>query len=575
MTISPPRQFSTLVAYGSGVEQGHDQPSTISLRGSDQYGVDRPVVLGTNCKLKLVQSGAGYPFRNTSSNTTSYQMPAAGSNAILVLLSPISPTGQIDTIFKRILFLVPCGTPPVTDATKCFVIWKNFVQDDISSATLFAVDINGNRRRQGGDSIQTTSIANTPTILTTSIKENLDGSYTIRLMMPVAAFASQTPAPALQIPVNGQPIQATPISFAMSPLPMVSTRADGLGLTDAIFGQEACFSISCLSSNGQLSSTGFHDASVYLLQTGTDAPAYVVCTVSSINTGTMDVRYTVPADLSAGTYQCYIFVNSEQISQSSTTVNVMTSAIDDFSEAYEITQYKLTSTPEQRSVVANPTFWTINTSQDDVTTITTQNGAATGASAPINFALNLTMTDEWFQNGGFIFTFDITINSHTPIQIAPFTEPTNPVTMTWINGPINNDGVVDNTQSTIEWEVGGNPITVPRSERLHLRPTDAATICYHYIISEDKSQYLRYIFQAGQCGTQGSWPRTADLTLLPTLSLNIRRLSTTGCTIGISNVTTVPTRFRTQPRPTATADSFQFGNEAANVLDGNASTFWH
>ena len=576
MIISPPRQLSTLRAYGSGLEEGHDQMSTISLRGLDQYGIDFSVFLGTNCRLRLLQDDGPYTYSSPTafSNTASYQRPALGSDPILVLLSPIMSTGQVENTFKPELFLVPCGIPSVTDPTKCFVVWKKLVQDEISSATLYACDNSRNRRRQGGDFVQTTSIGNTPMILTTSINDNLDGSYTIDMMMPAAAFASQTPAPALVISVNGQPIQATPFSFPLSPLPMIYSKADGPGLTTAILGKEANFWISCFAPNGQLSSDGFHGASVYLLQ-NTDTPKYVVCEISAINIGTAQVTYTIPTDMGAGTYACYIYVNSEQIAQSPTTVNAVANSSDQFSQAYRITRYTFASPPERWSIVAERTLWTIDASQDGLTTLTTQTGASGLATIPVTFALNLPVSDQWFQNGGFMFSFDITIDSGTPIQIAPFTQPTNQVTMTWINGPNNENGVPDNTQSTIEWEVGGNAIVVPRPERLHITSTDAATICYHYMTSEDNSQYLLYVFQAGQFVTQGSWPRIADPATPPTLGLQIKRLAGTGCKIGVSNVLTIPTYFRTKEKLTAVADSFQHSNEPSNAVDGNPNTFWH
>ena len=574
ITVSPVRQFSKIVGYGSGLEEGHDQTGYIKFRGFDQYGVDWPVNLGTNCKLSLVQTGATYPFEPSSSNTASYQMPALGSDPILVLLKEIIPTGTTDSSLKPQLLLVSFGNPPVTEATQCYVAWNSLVQNDLSSATLYAVDTNGKRRRQGGDIVQTLSLPNTPMILTTSIKDNLDGSYTIVMMMPAAAFVSQTPAPALQISVNGQPIQTTPFSFPMSPLPMVSTRLDGSGLTSATIGQQATFTISCLSSDGQLSSTGFYNASSYLVQSDSDTPKYISCNTSSMTSGTIEVTYTVPSDMGAGKYQCYIFVNSEQTSQSPTTVDVM---IDIYltRALYEIGNYRIASPPEQWSIVTNPAeLWRIDNSNATITTLTTPSTTAAGPTSA-TFALNAPLTDDWFQGGGFMFTFDITIDSMAPVKVSPFSQPTNPVTMTWINPPTDDHGNVNNNQSAIEWDVNGVPITVPRPERLHITPTDAATICYHYMISEDRSQYLLYVFQAGQFVTQGFWPRTSDASSLPTLGLRIQRVSIYGDCIGISNVTTVPTTFRPTPRQTATADSFQLGNEPAKAIDGDTSTFWH
>lgn len=568
ITVSPMRRFSKLVAYGSGLEEGHDQTGNIILRGFDQYGVDWPVNIGTNCKLSVVQDGYICTYSFTS-NTARYQLPSSGAPPILVLLKEIIPTGITKSSLKPQLFLVPFGNPPVTEATQCYVVWNSLVQNDISTATLYAVDNNGERRRQGGDFVQTLPLPNTPMILTTSIKDNQDGSYTIDMMMPSAAFVFQTPAPALQISVNGQPIQATPFLFPMSPLPMVSTRLDGSGLTSAKIGHQAAFTISCLSSDGQLSSTGFYNASSYLVQSDSDAPKYISCNTSSMNSGTIEVTYTVPSDMDAGTYQCYVFVNSEQTWQSPTTVDVTNDTA-----VYDIGNYKIESRGGQWSIDSNTTtLWAIDNSNSSITVLKTQTGSAAGATS--TFALNIPVTDDCFQGGGFMFTFDITIDSMAPIKVSPFSQPTNPVTMTWINPTPDDHGNVDNNQSAIEWDVNGVAITVPRPERLKITPTDAATICYHYMTSKDQSQYLIYIFQAGQLITQGSWPRTSDASSLPTLGLQIQRFSPHGCTIGIANVTTVPTAFCPIPRQTATADSFQIGYEPAKAIDGDASTFWH
>ena len=152
------RQLSSIIAYGSGLEDGHDQLGVITLRGFDQYGVDWPVKLDTNCKLSFIQSGKVLPVRKISDNSASYQMPAPGSGLVIGLLEPVIPDGITKSSLKSRLFCMSSGgASHPTDASKCFVVWNNLVQNDLSTATLYAVGANGKRRRQGGDIIQMVS----------------------------------------------------------------------------------------------------------------------------------------------------------------------------------------------------------------------------------------------------------------------------------------------------------------------------------------------------------------------------------------------------------------------------------
>ena len=397
-------------------------------------------------------------------------------------------------------------------------------------------------------------------------------------MMPAAAFVHQESPPKLQILVNSQPIKDDQIVFPMSVLPIVSTKVEGSGLTSAKLGKEATFTISCFSFDNKPSSTGFHDASVYLLQSGVDNPEIINCNTLPINpSGIVKVTYTIPPQTGIGNYHCYIFVNSEQISESPTTVHATTDTTDEPDQAYEIGHYQVASPAEQWNIDTNKT-WTIDTTKD-LTTLNTQQGTYDENKKIAKFELKLPVTDDWFHGEGFMFTFDITLKSTASnITLFPIAQSTTPISMLWRRYHDPGNGQPDYTKSDIFWYNGDttsdhNIIKVPRPERLHITATDAATICYHYMVSPDESEYILHVFQAGQFITKGSWPRNKQHPSPPALGLAL--LSFKGSTIGISNVTTVPTRFRPIPQLTATSDSFEEPHQPSMAVDDNAKTFWH
>ena len=548
LPLNAVRQFTTVNAYGSGLEQGQNEAATINIRGFDQYGKAFSPNINIDCILSVFLNGAVFPSTIVDRETLSTQMPVSPSSSIMVLLAPIKAADKGGVAFRPQLFFVPIGPPVTTDPTKCFLIWNRLVSDDVSVATLYAIDGSGNRRRQGGDLVRTNSPANTPTILTTSIVDNLDGSYTITMMMPAAAFTTSTPAPQLQITVNHTPIFGSPITFPLTPLPLASVSLEGAGLSDTIIGSDAAFSINCLDSKGQLTSSGFYSVSVYLLQTGVDIPQYVSCFVGPNSGGVIGVGYNVPLELGPGLYQCYISINSEPIDQSPININIKGPlTIDDFDQACELTHYQLTAPIQDWTVQADWSLWKIDTSQADITTLTTQSGTAVGATNPVSFALNLPTTDAWFGDSGFMFSFDIAIDSRDSIKVSPFQQPTNALTMTWSPGPTNDSGDVDTSKSTCAWTVdtssGVQAVAVAHPERKHIESDKAGTIAFLYMISKDKSVYTLYIFQSGGLVTSGTWPYAAGFP--PTLGLVLQRTSTIGCKITISNIMTIPTHFRT------------------------------
>ena len=547
LKISRPRQISIIDAYGSGLEQGHSKMGTVRIIGRDEYSTAMTPIMGKNCRVQLVRAGVTYEYQKTSDSSFTYGIPAPSLDCIMLLLSP-GPVSE--PLFQTQLYLVSSGEPSATDPTKCFIEWEQLLPYDSSRATLYAVDHNGQRRRQGGDQVQTLSLPSHPLIITTSIVDNLDGSYSIDLILPAAAFIPADPAPQLQISVNQIAIQDKPFTFPLSPKPFVNAIADGPGLKHATVGNDAIFSIIITDTDGHLTDGGFHDASAVLVQTGTETPKYVIANVESIKNGVISVVYKIDDDTGAGTYQCYIFVNSRQIKDSPKDIYVEAKSIDDLDQAYLITKYTLGAPTELWTVTGEENFWEFNYSYPNHTILKAFSrgfySINTDIFTPLSFVLNLRTTEDWFKNGGFMLSFDITLDSRAPVKLEPFHQPSDRLTMIWKPGPTIDGGNIDNEQATTEWLANGQMLQVQNQELTVVKPSMPSTLSFLYLLDNDLAKYRIYVFQAAQLITEGSWARTGPESI-PELGLRIFRTNPTPCTIDVSNVVTIPTRFRTAP----------------------------
>ena len=548
LKISRPRQISIIDAYGSGLEQGHDKTGTVQIIGRDEYSSVMTPVMDKNYRVQLVRAGVAYQYQKTSDSSFNYQMPAPSLDSIMLLLSPGPVSGPL---FQTQLYLVSSGEPSVTNPTKCFIEWEQLLPNDTSRATLHAVDHNGQRRRQGGDQVQTLSLPGHPLIITTSIVDNLDGSYSIDLILPAAAFTAADAAPQLQISVNQTAIQDKPCTFPLSPKPFIKVIADGPGLKNATVGKDAIFSIFLTDTDGHLTDGGFHDASAVLVQTATETPKYVIAKVESIKKGVIPVVYKINEDTGAGTYQCYIFVNSRQIKGSPKDINVEAKSIDDLGQAYLITKYTLGAHNEPWTVDTGAVnFWEFDHAHPNHTILKAFTGGFRLVNPEIktalSFVLDLRTTEDWFKNGGFMFSFDMTLDSRAPVKFEPFGQPSDPVTMVWKPGPTIDGGKSDNEQATTEWLANGQSLKVQNPQLTVVKPSMPSTLSFLYLLDNDLGKYRIYVFQAAQLITEGSWARTGPESI-PKLGLRIFLTQPAPCTIDVSNVVTIPTRFRTTP----------------------------
>ena len=558
------RVLSFIVAYGSGLAQGHDEVGIINLRGMDQYGAAFPVNLGVNCKLIAMWQNKPIAAIAAQSSTTtfSYQKSSINDDPVLVVLRSIAPA----TFLER-AYLVTCTEPSALDATQSFVIWNSLVTSGVSTATLYAINASGKRIFQGGDFVQITSAPNSPMILTNSVIDNLDGSYRLKFSLPNSNPAGTFPQ--LQVSINRQPVQSSPFQFPLQPLPAIAATLSGAGISTAMIGIEQNFFITCLDTSGQVTAQGFHSASAFLLQTGTDTPSYVVCAVGAMTNGTVLVRYTVPASLGTGKYLCHVFVNSEPIASSLAEVEVSNGSIDDVDEACQITRYTLAE-PAWRWMVSKTPGWTVNNSQPNNTMITGV-GPTDPTGGVQSFALNLPVTDEWFENG-FMLSFDICIPNSGSIKVGPLKQPANvELSMTWKPTSV--------SAGSCRWSSKDATTGLTtffgfaQTDRLAINYPSSSSIAFFYLVSPDKSQYTLAAFQAGQFITRKQWNRTNDI---PKLGFTIERLSADSSTVAISNVITIPSYFRHVPKgpPSAIASSTQGAFVPANVLDGNPETMW-
>ena len=383
LNISPARRFSAIDAYGSGLERGRDLIGTVTVRGYDQYGSSWQPILDTNWKVQLIHDGKTYPHLRSSSNSFTYQMPHDGT--ILVLLSPIP---RFDTMFKPQALVVTFGDSLPTNPSRCNVSWSKIVQGDTSVATVFAADSNGKRRFRGGDIIQTSSKPGAPLIFTTDIEDNLDGTYIVKVVLPDAAFTASDPAPELQFFVNGALVHSVLFKPPLTPLLAVSATTEGPGLTSAVVGKDATFNINIHDADGHLTSTGYFNATVYLVQTNVNVPKYLEASVGNNRSGVIPILYNVSSEMGAGSYQLYVYINDKQVETSPSNIDVRVGSIDDIDEACQITSWTLGRPQEAWDMEDALNLWS-NKIEDSLVTLTASTGTPVTATDSITWKLKL------------------------------------------------------------------------------------------------------------------------------------------------------------------------------------------
>ncbi|KAL8792923.1 MAG: hypothetical protein Q9195_004500 [Heterodermia aff. obscurata] len=538
-------------ASGSGLAQGQNKVGVIRLQGYDQYSINSSVNIPTNCKVLVVYEGNMLPTTtsNTDAATVSYNMPQVASGAVLVLLQPVSDVSN----FPEQLYSVPCGATTIGDASKSFMVWNRIVGNGVSTATLFVVDANGNRTYRGGDFVQVFSGFNAPAIVVLGIEDNLDGSYTISLSMSSAAFVQQTPQPSLQVYLNNVLVQGATFSFPMNPLPMTDAVVSGVDPGIVTLGEAAGFTVWCFDENSLETSAGFYSAAVYLVSTGSRTPQYITCDVSPLKNAQLEVVYTVPIDFGKGIYHCHVIVNGTPIQGSPFSITVSDQKIINYSDpAYKVTSYVLGADSSQWSISQSPS-WNIQVS--DVTELNASTEVAVGGPDLLSCHLLLPSTDSWLVNG-LMFSFDVKIQSTSPITIKPLTQAANTdLSMTWTATPDMNGSAGGTVQRKLDkWtgsadnKIGGTTqdITVANANQLLIDNTNSSTICYLYFLSPDQSTYGLYVFQAGQYITGLQWARPKNPPSTPQLGLTVQRIAPVKCTIEVSGVKIIPPAFRTQ-----------------------------
>ena len=543
LMIQAPRKLVSLSPYGLGMDSGHDDLTSVAIGGQDQYGVNFNPRFNEDYQVILSHARSEIAWTGNGWAAFTYTRPSVSSEPLAMLIKPLKSWA-----FNPSLYLVPLQEPSTTDPGQCFVTWNTLSQTDNSTLTLYAVDHSGQRRREGGDLVQTLSVPNCPLIITSAVIDNVDGSYSISIMLPAAAFAAQTPAPQLQLSVNGASIAGSPITFPLSQQPFATVTAAGPGLTNAIVGIPASFQLTTSDAGGLLTMGGFDNAQVILMQK--DTGPWMAATVGPDDHGVCTVEYTITSDLGPGTYTCYISVNSLQIAAPPATINVRNPTIDDFDQACLITNYTLASPSSQWSVESGDnnqgaSFWNYDySSVPNAVILSAATGAYLGATTPLQLGLNMPATEQWFKNGGIMFQFDVAISSQASITFAPYTQPAQAITMVW--NPYFDDNGEDQEKATVAWQVGGTAITVPNAQWTTVTPTKTSTISYLYFLDNYLQNYGVYIFQAGQLIASGSYPRNAanPSASLPILGLVITRSGPSGCNLTFSNIKTIPTYFR-------------------------------
>ena len=577
------RRLIAIRAFGSGLAQGKDRVGVIRLLGFDQYSIQYPVLLGSNCKVMVVYNGSALSttVSETSTASVSYQMPDSDTGSVLVLIQPIEEVSRFDDQF----FLVPCGATTSSDPSRSFMVWDNIVQNETSTATLIVADANGHRTYQGGDFVQVFSEPSGPTIVVLGIRDNLDGSYTLSLSMPTSAFVQQTPAPGLQVYLNNQSVKGSPFTFPMSPSPMVSYRV--WGLESPIIGEEAKVTIACQDASGHLTVGGYQDMAVYLVQIGPDTPAYITCDIGVVNApGLVTVSYIVPQRMGKGNYNCHIIANGTPITTSPVNVSADELIPEPPEEATKVMHYVLGRGFELWEM--NDLYWWSFTTNTNSAQVVALLGGTTTAAVIFEVQLLIRLSES-YENGlknGLMFSFDVKIQSEGPIIIRPFTQATNAeVAMTWTPDPSKNasDGAPGSVQWTVDTWTGTvdsksdentETIEVPNKGQLSIDNWNPSTIAFLYMTSPDDSNYGLYVFQAGQFITRLQWPKLDGLVSVPTLGFTIQRFAAYDCTVDVSNVMTIPSAFSTKTGLPDSPEEIAFTESwAANyVVNGNENS---
>ena len=572
VNVKAARLLTSVVAYGSGLNRGHDQTGVINIRGLDQYGADCAVKVGVNVSVTAVYQNQSLAKIAALSTDTSfcYTMPAKGDDSVLVIIRPMAQAAFHERIYR-----VTCNDPSPLDLSKSFIEWDSIVIDGSASsqASLYTVNAAGERIFTGGAFVQIASVISTPLILAHPIVDNLDGSYSLPFTLPPSITSA--PWPRLAVNVNRQSLLSSPYQFPLQPLPMVSAIASGPGLSKTQTGVNQTFTMQCLDAAGQLTGVDYQGATAYVLEGWSEVPKYTVCTISSVSNGTVTFNYTLPDDAEPGKYHVHIIVNSEPIASSPIEIDVTSSNIDDINEAWQVQQYTLASSPE-RWIMSTNTQWTIDNSKPNTTVLTSGDGSLENEGVQ-SYQLGLNITDDWLMNG-FMFSFDITMKTPVTVEVAPITQPQGgELVMIW--NPKANSSPATGTSAWNYRDAINHQATVlntGHSDRMSINYPSPTTLAFFYLLSPDKSQYTITAFQAGQYITRYQWAHGGPV---PNVGFTIKRVSDGVSIIEMSNITTLPGYFRNIPAgqsaPTATASDFQEGNPPSNVLDGNPVTFWH
>ncbi|KAF2689392.1 hypothetical protein K458DRAFT_427565 [Lentithecium fluviatile CBS 122367] len=531
------RQLSFVTVFGSGLSPAQDSEAQISLKGRDQYQTPYKIRFESNCRMITCFPGSRPQYaRDTGEATVSFHMPSVGAPPAAILVRPIEGAST----FREMLFVVPVGPSGSPCALKSFVVWDRLTQTGTSRATLYVADSSGNRYYQGGSFIQVLSDPQAPSIILTLLQDNSDGSYTFDLLLPPEAFTSLSPLPSLRVLLDNELVGGKAIAFPLTPPPMVTAVASGPGLSSAKEGYLESFTISCLDTSGQLTSSGFQSASAHLILAGSDTPLVTECTVSSIQTGRIELSYRLPVSGSntpVQDYNLHIMVNSRPLPESPFVVRAQCSEVD-VDEAWRVTHY-IVGQPPERWAVGLPRPWAMSNIESGETLLRALPSHPSQIDGSVELGLRLPSTEAWFQSG-FVFSFDITI-AGGPLKLTP-KGASGPDQIFMQYTPDQNERVGGRCQWL--WTASNKVAKVANPDNLIIGMVNPTTICFVYTSSANGALWTLHIFQAGQYIASTSWaPASNDTSTLPQPSLSLSRVKESESKVYISNVTTVPTKY--------------------------------
>ncbi|KAK1753792.1 hypothetical protein QBC47DRAFT_415542 [Echria macrotheca] len=575
--IKPARHAAKIRVYGTGLTQmGHRDSVQIRVSATDQYGASWSVDVHRDMAIQVFSdSGELIASSDTddaaadpgSAPVFTYTSPGTGGHSVILI------ERKGDSQFPAQLHRVPLE-PAVTawpDAGESFMVWDEIVKEGLSTATLYVCDGDGDRYRKGGDYIRVLSGIEKASILTASITDNLDGSYTLKMLMPAEAFVK--PGLGLNVLLNNEHVKGSPFSFPLAPLPIVKAHIASLSTVGVVpQGKLQTVTVACMDQDNKPILEGTPSIEGYLIPVGRKEDGSMdggLIPCSSVGwmpgSGYM-LSYTIPLSsqpTEVTKHDLFVFVNSRPVDDTSIRIESVGDNLEDIKElddnvfAHSIVHHSISMITSSSLRLTQTGRWNLKRSTEDGTMEWLFNDrAAPSGEDVVTLAFQppeeSKMTDTWLENG-FFFAFDFAVHADSGSTYSASLSPID-----------NRDlgGSADKGTSLLRMDCDTNvyPTSFSRWHRVNwLNDQDAMDltkpnpIAFLYLLSPDSKSYTQYIFWRGIRIAHTSWARRVDPatggTNIPKIGLTFSTRSQLPTVVTISNITTIPSYCKIHPSP--------------------------